>query len=52
LKRVFPGYTRLAIDEFTAKRMINLFAAGQSLPEEFIKGLPVLIAGASDSSSA
>ena len=49
LKRVFPNYTRLAIDEFTAKRMINLIAAGKSLPEEFIKGLPILIAGTSDS---
>jgi hypothetical protein len=49
LKRVFPNYTRLAIDEFTAKRMITLIAAGKSLPEEFIKGLPVLIAGASNS---
>ena len=49
LKRVFPDYTRLAIDEVTAKRMINLIAAGKSLPEEFIEGLPVLIAGASDS---
>jgi hypothetical protein len=49
LRKAPANYMQLEIDEFTAKRMINLIAAGKSLPEEFIKGLPVLIARASDS---
>jgi hypothetical protein len=32
----------LQIDEFTAKRMIHLLARGESLPDQFSSGLPVL----------
>jgi hypothetical protein len=32
--------------------MINLIAAGQSLPDEFIERMPVLYVGASDLSSS
>jgi hypothetical protein len=52
LKRVPSAYVHLGIDEFTAKRMINLIAAGQSLPDEFIERMPVLYVGASDFSSS
>lgn len=40
LKRVPADYMHLQVDEFTATRMIEIIASGESLPEEFIKGLP------------
>jgi hypothetical protein len=42
LKRAPAEYTRLGIDEHTAKRMITLIAASKSLPNEFIERMPVL----------
>ena len=38
LKRVFPNYRRLAIDEFTAKRMITLIAAGSLCQRNLLTG--------------
>ena len=51
LKRVPGDYVYLGIDEFTAKRMINLIAGGKSLPDEFIEQMPVRYVGVSAFSS-
>jgi hypothetical protein len=51
LKRVPGDYVYLGIDEFTAKRMINLIARGKSLPDEFTVRMPVLYVGGSHFSS-
>ena len=48
LKKVPGDYMHLDIDELTAKRMINLIAAGKSLSDEFIERMPVLYVGVSD----
>ena len=51
LKRVPGDHVYLGIDEFTAKRMINLISGGKSLPDEFIGRMPVHYVGVSDFSS-
>jgi hypothetical protein len=52
LKRAPENYVHLGIDEPTARRMINLIAAGQSLPPYFSNGLPILTFGVSNSVTA
>jgi hypothetical protein len=52
LKRAPENYMHLGIDELTARRMIELVAAGRSLPPEFSVQLPILTFGVSSSVSA